>query len=125
MTGATANARGGAIHRDRRRETGIALLVTLLLSTALLSAVGILAASIRDAAHEQRIRSEVLCARYAAAGALAAGRAANARPGLISNEVDRLLIATIRHGPNRCSLLATAHCGGAQRSAQRPVECSG
>ena len=118
-------AKGGAARRKRGHETGIALIATLLISTALLSAVGVLAASVRDAARELRIRSDVLCARYAAAGALAAGTAANARPNLISEEVDRLLVTTIRRGPNRCTLRATAHCAGARRSAQRQVECSG
>ena len=125
MTVANRKARCGANRRDRRREAGIALLATLLLSTALLSAVGVLAASIREAAREQRSRSDVLCARYAATGALAAGTAANGRPDLISTKVDQLLVTTIRHGPDHCSLRATAHCGGAQRSAQRPVECRG
>lgn len=122
-TAATA-LRNDRLHPPRRPERGVALLALVLLGAALASAVAVLTIAMADAAGELRVRSDVLCARYAAQGGLVAGHAADNRPELVSARVRHLTVQTIRRRPTWCVLRATARCGGAIRSAERTQQCA-
>ena len=101
-----------------------ALLAVLLIGGALSSAVALTATSIADSARELRIRKDVLCAGYAAAGGLAIGRAANGRPELVSPSVSQLEVYRLLRNADWCVLHATARCNGAVRSRERTIDCT-
>lgn len=124
MRRAAATPRNDCRHPPRRAERGVALLALVLLGMALASAVAALSIAMGDSARELRTRSDVLCARYAALGALEAGLAADNRPALISARVQHLSVQSIRRNPTWCVLRATARCGSAVRSAERTRECA-
>jgi hypothetical protein len=105
-----------------RGETGRALLAVLLLGSVVSLSAFTLAATVQRSATEVRARLEVLCARYGALGGLAAGPSANGNPGLVSPTLDGLAVALIGDTGARCTLLATATCGTATRSARREID---
>lgn len=99
------------------------MLAVLLISGALTAAVAVVALSLADSATELRVRTDVLCAGYAAAGALELGTSADDRPELVGPSVSELQVAWVAYDDDWCVVRATAHCGRAVRSRERSVDC--
>lgn len=105
--------------RSQRGSILLALLILAALSAAIAGAGW---RSCEAVARELRARRAVLCARYAALGALAAWPD-HVEPSLFGGRHElRLSAVTAGGGGGRCSVLVEAVCDGARRVLSRPTD---
>ena len=123
-------ARREALHTEAagerpsaRSEAGNALLATLVLTAALAATTATLQATARNAATDLQLRRDVLCALYAARGAVLLTGASNGDDlaSVIGGGVKSLAMRYERRGGDVCTLVATTTCGRAVRRAERNI----
>ncbi len=103
-----------------RSAEGSVLISVLLIGALLATLAGLTASTAHRSAVELRSRHQVLCARFAAKAALAAGpQALDSVKELLGPGLDSVELRAIRRGPAWCVLQGTARCGEATRRIER------
>ena len=104
-----------------RRQFGSALLAVLIFASSGFALATLAAKSVRTAAQSVAARADVLCASFAAAGAVRTSAKAAVSIDELQPALSELQLTT-RWVRNHCVLFAEAVCGRATRRAMRDVD---
>jgi len=104
-----------------KRQSGSALLAVLIFAASGFALATLAARSVRTAAQSVAARADVLCASFAAAGAVRTSVRAAVSIDELQPALSELHLET-RWVRNHCVLLAEAVCGRATRRAMRDVD---